>query len=407
MRTPPRFVGLLLPFLTVATSSSAQEKFEGYYIRQNGDTARGHVVNYRQWTHNPSTIEFFEGNKTIQLHPGNVRAVHIYGYDTYIPYTGKRLVNPTEMKVSFNTDSTASYKDVSTFLRQLFSNDGAKLLLYHDATRLNFYYQFNDTAFKELIYKVHVDDYSLKHDRRYQQQLLVDFSQQIFQNDLKDKLDKLEYREKDLVTFFESLFGKPVTTVNKVRYRSLLLVGAAISVSSFINSTSPVYPDATTGTFDASVNPAATIAARFYHQRTFGKLYISPLASFYTFKQSAAVNTSEGKGTTIISGLIVNPNVTIGYHFVNEPQLKLGLSGGAGIMFTLKDKINLTTGPGGTRDIEFAITKKKLKYNWLVQLNADINRLNVMASYARQTRPNDGYAPHARFQVGAAWIFRL
>src|ERR1700712_3622862 len=91
-----RFFLLVIILSHFSSSSQAQQnKFTGFFINNQGDTIKGSFPQYRQWNYNPDRVMFtsYQNGKKIILTPAMCQEFHIDGYEIYIAFQGKRLIN--------------------------------------------------------------------------------------------------------------------------------------------------------------------------------------------------------------------------------------------------------------------------------------------------------------------------
>ncbi|HZH37515.1 MAG TPA: hypothetical protein VEX65_09575, partial [Flavisolibacter sp.] len=213
--------------LVTCTSVFAQpKKIPGYYINLQGDSIRGYFTSYSQWNRNPSLTEFSitgTENRMI-LTPDNTQKFIVEGHDEYLGYKGQRLLNPIEDALLDNQESYGSLNDstqmIQTFLRLAKRTAEAELYVLNDGKRFNLFYRLPGQSPVELRYKKALIKNRVNEMAEYRQQLDQLFSAIIEQKNLSRKLQKLAYKESDMVTFLESLFIGEKQVQQKVRKRT-------------------------------------------------------------------------------------------------------------------------------------------------------------------------------------------
>lgn len=372
----------------ISINSFAQTKYEGYYINLQGDTIAG-SIQYRQWGSNPSTITFYEGSKKIVLKPELVKTVHIYHFDSYVSYSGSRLMNPTSLRNSADlSDSTSEFSKINAFLRIIYNNKGLVLYSYEDGGRSNYYYQVNNAPVIELLFKLYQSENILREDATFRQQLLSSFSTMIFSNNLKSRLDKLQYTEKALVNFFEAMNG--TNGNDRKKYPNETFVGAGVSFNSVDEKNAPLFKSP----YETNISPFVIFGFTIFNQRTFGRLFFSPSLRLYTYKNTTTISSSQK--ATLQSGIIINPSASIGYNFVNTQAFKWNLSVGSAVLITPGAKITWNPSVGNKQ-----VEGDNLKLALFAQTGVTISKVNIWATYTSSAFVK---SYHQNFQFGAGWI---
>jgi hypothetical protein len=326
----------LVPTLLFAQTPA---KITGYYINLNGDTTIGSFPGYADAINNPNDIKFvsLSTNDQIVLTATNCKMVHVDNYDTYIAYSGGRLINPITYTSDFDqVDSSDQVQQVATFLRVLFDDKNFKVFILKDKIRTNFFYQDKDAPITELVYKLYITKtYDLGTINTYQQQLkqlFVDSST----NDarLEDEVDNLEYKENDLVLFFQKKLGVQHKK-EKIKYPNSFFVTGGVAINAFKVNGDPDFAEAITK-YNTTVAPALIIGYNFPVQRDFGRLIFSVQFKIYSYKNSGqAVQNDFGDTikttTTYKSDLLLLPGVFATYAIVNKKNIQWNV--GPGIVY--------------------------------------------------------------------------
>ena len=334
-----------LSILLFCNSIFAQRKsFPGYYIGQQGDTARGMFLTYTQWTKNPSQVDFLIEGATgpIHLTPQNTRKFVVEGYDEYLSYTGQRLVNPIVDATLFNERFDMSYQDstqqISTFLRLVKRTVGGDLYIFHDARRINFYFQLPGQPLIELRYKKALNQNQIHEMADYRQQLYTLFGEAITERNLKTALERLPYLEAEMSSFLEKLF--PGTTPQRTKQnRKTEWVISAGAVVNMVNVQADKSFNSVPRTYASSFSPLVSAGLVVFIGRNFGKYFLTPQVKLFRYKNTGEENQGTFINTvTYQADLAVAPQLNAGVNLINREAFRLFFTAGVGMIAQVNPK---------------------------------------------------------------------
>jgi hypothetical protein len=343
-------LAFLLYGIMVCTPLFAQRRtVPGHYISLQGDTVKGMFLNYSEWSKNPSSVEFAPVGslKPTMLTPQNCRQFVIEGYDEYVSFLGKRLVNPiSDKKVldkKYRSDADEP-EEVATFLRLVTRTPGCQLYAFTDIKRTNFFYRLPGDSLVELRYKKHYFVYYLidMYDQEvkniitipeYRKQLNNLFFETIGKRKLSGILKTLPYTEEKLQMFIEQLFP-PELAKQKQKSRSSGWVLSAGASLNFMNVKA-----ANSSSTNSPVSPLLSIAYMVPSSRNFGKQFLSPQLNLFRYKNT--VETYDGTFKTVTTyqnDMVILGEVNGGLNVINRQRVRLYLSAGAGMMVIVNNR---------------------------------------------------------------------
>lgn len=339
---------LLKPFAIVPVILScnillAQKKnVSGYYIDTQGDTVRGSFTKYAQWSKNPQQVEFLSDNGQVLLSPANCNRFSVAGYDTYISYTGKRLLNPIDDGVVMDYKTLISDKDsseqVSVFLRLATNTAGVSLYVLNDNNRINYFYQLPGQPVVELAYKKFYSENQVGDVSEYQKQLYVSFGSLVYEKNLTTALEQLPYREKDLSSFFKKLFPSPGTAnarpVNKAKW--IVAAGTSINMIATKGDGNTAFVPKS---FPATVAPLVSLGYLIPVDRNFGRYFVFPQLKLFNYKTTGEIpQYSLTKEVTYKAPLAVALDVNGGVNIINKEKLTFFVVAGGGLLAQINAK---------------------------------------------------------------------
>jgi hypothetical protein len=370
----------------------AQKKtIPGYYITEQGDTVNGVFPKYAQWTKNPSHIEFIIDGATNQilLTPQNTRKFVVEGYDEYVSYTGKRLVNPIEDAVLIggrsSVGSSDSSENVISFLRLVKRTTGGNLYILNDAQRTNFFYQLPGQPLTELRYKKSFSQNQIIERADYRQQLNYLFAKIIVQKNLVSTLEKLPYDEKRLSSFFQVLFPAEIRERKKQGGGTTWVVSAG-AVMNMVSVKAGKGFDWVPRNYAPSFSPLLGIGFIVPIGRNFGKYFFYPQLKLFQYKNKG----EENQGTflnvvTYKASLAAKAQVRGGVNIVNQESRRIFITGGVGLFGQLDGKQvkQRLFASDRTPYLTTAETKlAPLSYSIEVSIGAELNKkIRLSANY--------------------------
>ena len=311
---------IIIPFLLfLSTSAFCQDS----YISNDGQTVNGQVLNYKEWSKNPTEVKFQKTDgSVITLTPENCGSF-VAGTDKYLSYHGTRVANTDNVLVSRNDDGATMIKDtVNAFLRQVYQFDGYTLFELFDNKRINFYLNKNGNI-KELEYYETIKDGTVDPNNSYKAYLYHEFAGKGIK-DFQVEIKKLRYNENDLENFFANVLGDQSHTSEKLRnkYPSEILLGVGANVNSGTMHSWTNYPYYHQTTF----SPSVEFGLRLYSQRNFGKFFFQP-----TIGVMPLSNTFKASGiqTKIVKATEVNVAIGAGYMFLKKQDISVYADGAA------------------------------------------------------------------------------
>jgi hypothetical protein len=409
----------ILPACLIALSctlSFAQKKtVPGLYISLQGDTVKGMFYNYMQWNKNPSEVEFTiaASAKSITLTPHNCQKLILEGYDEYLSYAGKRLINPiTDYDVldkhysSFNDEM----EEVVAFLRLVTRTPNCELYVLTDSKRINFFYMLPGSSPVELKYKknyyvenvVDADIHEYEQSNiitttEYKNQLNNLFPVIIEKRKLTGTLEKLLYTEDDLKKFFEQLFVGERVKHKQKNPQAGWIVSAGASLN-FVTVKSAKSLNGVAKEYTSSISPLLSIGYIAPVDRNFGKYFLYPQLNLFRYKNTGEINDGTfRKITTQQVDLVVSGELNGGINVVNQQNIRLYLSGGAGMMALFNNRrtdvkyLNILSSVEPYRSEQ---TKIALKPTPVINASAGIvvkNKFVVAVTYLLPTAIDDAF----------------
>ena len=331
-----RLIVFTIAFLFCKLTFAQKKALPGYYISMQGDTVKGIFPSYSQWNKNPGKVEFIVAGTTTetQLTPKNSLKFVIEGYDEYISYDGQRLVNPIDNSTLMNdkiiVKANDSSEHVIIFLRLVTRTVGGDLYVLNDSKRMNLFYQLPGQLPIELKYKKTFDLNQIREIPSYRQQLNDLYADLIIQKKLTVPLENLPYSEKDILSFFLTLFPAAEIKQNQQKVTAKFVVSAGGAVNMFRVQSDESFTSIAKE-YSSSFSPVLSIGVIAPLDRNFGKYFLYPQIKLFSYK-----NTGEGKSGTYMNSTTFQADL-IGV---------AGLSGGINLTNKENFQFFLTAGPG-------------------------------------------------------------
>ncbi len=312
----------IIPFLLFLGNSAFSQDS---YFTNDGQAVNGHVLNYKEWSKNPTAVKFQKADgSVVTLTPENCESFFA-GTDKYLAYHGTRVANTDNVLVSRNDDGAKMIKDsVNAFLRNVYQFDGYTLYELFDNKRINFYVA-KDGDMKELEYYETIKDGNVNPYNLYKAYLYQQFSDKGVKG-FQDKIKTLRYKENDLQNFLAAVLGDQSHKSEKSRnkYPSETLVGIGADMNSAMIHSWSSYPTY----HQTSFSPSVEFSLRLYSQRNFGKFFFQPTLGVMplsnTFKASAIQ-------TKIVKATVVNVAAGAGYMFLKKHDIAVYADGAAAL----------------------------------------------------------------------------
>jgi hypothetical protein len=297
----------------------AQKRVPGYYISLKEDTVAGFFTDFAEWNFNPSHVKFQSSTNEVQvLTVENCKSFEVNGYDQYVPMQIRRMTNAIKYSGNSAMEGTEAYESIKVFTRLIYDNNGFKLFEYKDRKRENYFYQKENGAVTELVFRVYLNDYLVVDDKKYLGQLQALFSA-YFAKDKKlaQMLPRLPYTEEGLVSFLNEVHKASVRKAAKKYPSELFLIGGA-SFNSFRVTPFSRYHTPSTINYNSDLSPVIGFGIVSYSQRNFGKNFYGVQLKNYSLKNKGRTDNGIGyeyKANVTMLGL------SFGRKWINNPNL--------------------------------------------------------------------------------------
>jgi hypothetical protein len=297
----------------------AQKRVPGYYISSKGDTISGSFTEFSEWNFNPSHVKF-EGNtnESHVLTVENCKSFAVNGYDQYESIQLSRMTNSIELNGNYEMEGAEAFENIKVFGRIIYNNNGLRLIEFKDKKRENYFYQKDNGAITELVFRVYLSDGKVVDDKRYLKQLQALFVSHL-QKDKKlaQGLPRLQYTEEDLVSFVNQVHNEKVLK-NARKYPSeLVLIGGA-SFNSFKVTPRNVFLTQSTTSYNSVLSPIIGFGIINYSQRNFGKNIYAVQIKNYSFKNKGI---ADNKVSYEYKANVTMVGVNFGRKWINKPNL--------------------------------------------------------------------------------------
>lgn len=178
---------------------SSQNKWENGKIEfENGTTIECQIKN-EKWTDNPNTIKYKNENgieSTADLN--DLKTFEIFNTLKYIKASVE--IETSSAKVNELTSTREAFFEKKVVLLKVLMDGKADLLVYENNGRTRYFYRIDENLIKPLIFKSYlVNNKYVKTNKDFVYQLNTEVSC----GDSKLEIDKINYREKDLINYFE------------------------------------------------------------------------------------------------------------------------------------------------------------------------------------------------------------
>jgi|GEM_PF-3394477 len=358
------FTGILF-FVTIAATC------QDIYITNSGDTIHGKISNYKEWSKNPQEVSFDENSgKRIILTPLNCKSFSVGNSDTYISYSGARIINSDDVtNISGLKDSVKTTEHINAFLRKIYQYRNYTLYKFIDSKRTNFFLSKNDTL-KELEYYQYADDDGNVHaDDGYKLYILSQLKDINSANKM-DKINGLVYKEDALINFFANIFNDKANATEKKRSKYPNEKFAGVGVHGNFANIDYGYGTLNggygfKGRHQTSLAPSVEIGMRLYSQRNFGKLFFQPSLAFSVLEN----NISLGEDISQPNALGYKTHATLlgaklgpGYTFVKKSNIRVYAALQLGLDFIFNYQITRIYDPY-TSTMKSPVTLIKFTFN--------------------------------------------
>jgi hypothetical protein len=331
-------LALLLSCLTLHLSPYAQRNdLDGYYIDLQGDTISGKFISYVDYATNPSKVQFqHASDPAIALTPAICLKFSVRNSDTYISYTGKRMLNGTHLQdADADADTADKFENIVVFLRELFNDGHYRLYELHDRKRDNFYISDGAGPLTELYFKEYGIGDIVTSSVVFKRQLSAMFANSLLKDPRRaNYIETMRFDAKDLLAALELLTGQKATK-NKSKIPAQIFIGAGASFNSLNVTGDPSLSDYEVGSYSSQTTPIFEVGIKVYSQRNRGRFFLMGKVSYTQFQHVDSFDygpyTNKGKTTYHASDLSIP--LSIGYQIVSGKVICIEPSIGASAVF--------------------------------------------------------------------------
>ncbi len=333
------FFSFIILFSLPAAAQQAN-LFSGYYLSLENDTIRGTFSDYKEWSKSPSKVKFLtSAGKEVILIPTEVKSFFIEGYESYLSFNGKRLINPILDEELYRVDGYLPSDDIlgdtSIFIREIVALKSVALYELNDNRRWNYFLKKNDSLV-ELVYKKTVDGLKISELPEYRRQLKQLFNNEVAENNLSKEVEDLSYQEKSLVRFLERLLNQK--SIKKSRFPNKWIISAGVANITSRGTNSRQDVNLTPTSYANKVSPVVTVAFFFSPDRNFGRYFLSPSVSFYTYSTNGSATNKDYYVTVNYKANAFSTALKAGMNFLNKGNTRSYISGGVGYLHIIKGK---------------------------------------------------------------------
>lgn len=189
----------LLFALLFSVLSFAQIKFEKAYFIDNAGTRTDCLIRNIVWKNNPTSFEY-KSDENSEVKIGDIKNVKSFGILDQVKYVRGDVQIDRSSSDLYNLTYSREpvFVKEQLFLRELVDGT-ANLYKYENGALTRYFYQMQDGSIEQLIYKPYnLQDSKVSYNRDYLEQLKKDLSC----SGTDSQIDRLEYKEKQLVNFF-------------------------------------------------------------------------------------------------------------------------------------------------------------------------------------------------------------
>lgn len=329
---------LLLSFF-FGTAFSQKNLLPGYIVLPSKDTVRG-SIDYRNWEKNPTQIRFSQSPSETRTYTiSDIEAFGVTGMDYYRKATVRVDDNPIRISdISIYTEELIH--DQTVFLRIL--AEGKELTLYELVNfKTHYFIAKAYGAVEELGYRLIKDDQTnniiTHNDFRIQLKKLISANGSL-SYEQSIAVDKLNYKEKDLVKFVSQINGslsENISFANNKKQKPRLFAGGGIVFPNFSFSST----DARLRTikFNNQFSYIISGGADFFASRNLQNVFMRAelsLSTFQTEGSGVSENTTTPgtqKNEYFLKQFNITPAIFVMGYFL--PLNKAKIAAGAGIAY--------------------------------------------------------------------------
>ena len=192
---------LLLLTTILSLNSYSQINFDkGYFINDSNQKVDCLIKNI-DWKNNPTEFEYKLTNNsdTQKATIKTVKEFGIHNMSKYVRYSVK-IDRSSDLINKMSNVKNSVFKEEELFLKVLIEGK-ANLYSFEDSNLKRYFYSLDNSNVEQLIFKQYINsDNQVGTNKKYKQQLWDNLKCSSF---VMDKIKKMEYEKKELVSFFE------------------------------------------------------------------------------------------------------------------------------------------------------------------------------------------------------------
>lgn len=316
-----------------------QKNFKpGYVVLNSRDSLRGEI-DYGNWDYNPKTVTFREKGNTQVYKIADLPGFGVDGEDVYQRYIVSFHNSPAELATAKKNFGEELITD-TVWLRLLYTGE-KKLYELNTGDRPYFFIHDKEDNPRELIFRVRLTDGVLYRDEQYKN-LLTTYIPENDNGSLTRILEKLDYRQKDLVEFFEKINGGSGQKRQSTKVRAKIDLSSGISLQDYYTPTGGYYG---LSNFNFSYTPGirAGIGITLQSKRSYGR-FRSRSGINIAYRQLNGKEIQNNGSSGKIDGYLLTLEPTIGFEYIFNPLQPITFSIGPefGFNIVLKDQITQT-----------------------------------------------------------------
>jgi len=342
-------LALLFFFSSPVNAQSVKKK--ALIVNNAGDTLHGWVA-YKNWRKNPYTIDFFSDSLSkdgTSYQVKDIRFIDIMGYDQYVRAIVTKDNRPVKLPDLLPESQILSSTD-TLWLRRLLYGGDVELYQFTDFKE-HFYIHTTGGEFEELTYNVSRRGTDIYTERRYIVQLKKQLnSLQSLPAQLLHKIDKVDYREKDLREAIQQIneakgsISWEATRKSKIELKFFSGVGGGYANVEFMGTFLPFANMNFSGGFVPFVTFGADLSASRNLQDLVFRAEVTYTSATYKGTGSRQMTgTSEPYQTTyVVQQTNISPSISLLYNFLRNENRKIYFGAGAAYNFAFYGKNRYT-----------------------------------------------------------------
>jgi hypothetical protein len=309
-----------------------QKNFKpGYVVLNSRDSLRGEI-DYGNWDYNPKTVTFREKENTQVYKIADLPGFGVEGEDVYHRYIVSFHNSPAELATAKKNFGDALITD-TVWLRLIYTGE-KQLYELNTGDRPYFFIREKEDNPRELIFRVRLTDGVLYRDEQYKN-LLTTYIPENDNGSLARMLEKLDYKQKDLVAFFEKINGGSGAKIKSTKNRSRTDLSAGLSLLHF-NSPSRAWETS----FKNTLGFRGGIGITVFSNRSYGR-FQSRGGINIAYRNILSKENQGPLNNTTVKGNFLTLEPTIGFEYTFNPLQKVSFSIGpeVGYNIVLKKKM--------------------------------------------------------------------